>query len=397
MAAKTAKPVIDYPTTELGMLQAAIAEATERGDTEWAAFLIGKLPNFGGPSEIPAEEIKEQGNSNGDTSSRHQAKGNGLCTQKQLDLIIKLTKEKHGVDLLAEGNESLLEIPKNLTVKGASQAIDRLFKAPRYSGPALVQAADKTLVPAPVAEVAPVEVEADPVVLPGRYVVEGREVRVSQGKKGSQWFGTIFVRDIETDRNLRGAERLAVLKAIAADPAKCAREYTQLTGRCTCCTRELINAESIEASMGPICSGKFGRAYGFTILGEVYVEKPKRAKKAAAPVVIEDAPVVVQEEDRFKGHPIPTAAPVAEEATAPTRSISKGSGVSKAERVLAAVLAVGGAAKLDTYAGVTRVHGMVDGKQLLVTWDGVSFRYGAESTLDGKKFRNVSELLRLIA
>lgn len=393
MAAKTAKPVIDYPTTELGMLRAAIAEATERGDTEWAAFLTGKLPNFGGASEIPAEEIKEQGNSNGDTSSRHQAKGNGLTTPRQLEWLIKLHQEKLGINLLAEGNESLLAAVKNLTVKNASATMTRMFAMPRWEQVQAATAAQghtPIAADAPSTEVAPVEAPADPKVLPGRYVVEGKEIRVSQGKKGSQWFGTTFVREIESDRLLKGEARRAVLEAIAANPAECAREYTKLTGRCTCCTRELINAESIEASMGPICSGKFGRMYGVTILGETYVEKPKRAKKAAAPVVIEAEVLEGEIVEPIRALP---AAPVAE----PTRSIAKGTAATKAQKVMAALDAIGAKGSLAVSGETTVLTSMVDGKALQVTWDGVSFRYGADSTLGGKKFRNVSELLRLIA
>lgn len=391
MAAKTAKPVIDYPTTELGMLRAAIAEATERGDTEWAAFLTGKLPNFGGASEIPAEEIKEQGTSNGDNSSTHRPAYSPLASEKQVALIVKLTLERTGVNLELPERAEMLAATKNLLKKEASKTIDMLFSLPRF---AQVQAemrakgVEPIAADAPSTEVAPVE--ADPTVLPGRYVVEGREVRVSQGKKGSQWFGTIFVRDIETDRNLRGEERLAVLKAIAANPAECALAYTQLTGRCTSCTRELINAESIEAAMGPICSGKFGRTYGVTILGETYVEKPKRAKKAAAPVVIEAEVLEGEIVEPIRALP---AAPVAE----PTRSIAKGTAATKAQKVMAALDAIGAKGSLAVSGETTVLTSMVDGKALQVTWDGVSFRYGADSTLGGKKFRNVSELLRLIA
>jgi Family of unknown function (DUF6011) len=46
--------------------------------------------------------------------------------------------------------------------------------------------------------------------------------------------------------------------AAAADPHASARAYGQRTGTCSCCGRELTNAESIALSIGPICRDKFG-------------------------------------------------------------------------------------------------------------------------------------------
>ena len=44
----------------------------------------------------------------------------------------------------------------------------------------------------------------------------------------------------------------------ASDPHASAKAYGQRTGQCSCCGRELINAESIALSIGPICRNKFG-------------------------------------------------------------------------------------------------------------------------------------------
>ena len=46
--------------------------------------------------------------------------------------------------------------------------------------------------------------------------------------------------------------------AAASDPHTSAKAYGQRTGQCSCCGRELTNAESIALSIGPICSDKFG-------------------------------------------------------------------------------------------------------------------------------------------
>ena len=46
--------------------------------------------------------------------------------------------------------------------------------------------------------------------------------------------------------------------AVAADPATAAKAYGQRTGSCSCCGRELTNAESIALGIGPICASRFG-------------------------------------------------------------------------------------------------------------------------------------------
>lgn len=44
----------------------------------------------------------------------------------------------------------------------------------------------------------------------------------------------------------------------ASDPAKAAKAYGQRVGQCSCCGRELTNANSIELGIGPICAGRYG-------------------------------------------------------------------------------------------------------------------------------------------
>lgn len=385
MAAKTEALVKQYVSLSLAKLGLDYA-----GDDEFMAIIkkksalelsgniakLRRLEDFT-EDEQAAEAVtlveEERRNGSGNGASNWTKKGDDI-TEPQKALIIKLTIEKHGVDLEAEGNESLLEIVTKLKKKQATEAIDRLLKLPRHAGPALAKAEDGGL--------KPVETEDDPEVLPGRYVVDGLMVKVTQGKKGTQWFGKRFVREIESDRLLRGEERLNVLKAIMADPAKCALEYTALTGCCSNCNRTLTNSISIEEAMGPICSGRFGRAYGFTILGEVYVDKPKRARKVKPEAHAE----AVQEAE------VPQKV-----AGEPTRSIASGSAAKKAQKVLDALAAIGASGSLVVEGDTTTLTAMVDGKVLQVTWDGPSFRYGADSTLGGKRYRNVSELIRTIA
>lgn len=50
----------------------------------------------------------------------------------------------------------------------------------------------------------------------------------------------------------------ARLLEVAADPMGQAVLYGKLTGKCSCCGRELTNAQSIEAGIGPICAGNWG-------------------------------------------------------------------------------------------------------------------------------------------
>jgi hypothetical protein len=50
----------------------------------------------------------------------------------------------------------------------------------------------------------------------------------------------------------------AVLLEAASDPLTAAIRYGKETGSCSCCGRDLTNAQSIELGIGPICREKFG-------------------------------------------------------------------------------------------------------------------------------------------
>lgn len=84
--------------------------------------------------------------------------------------------------------------------------------------------------------------------------------------------GSIYVKDDETGdylgkvtedlrfKALRTAPEWAseALSRIARDPANAAVEYGRQTGRCSCCGRELTNADSIALGIGPICKDRWG-------------------------------------------------------------------------------------------------------------------------------------------
>lgn len=54
------------------------------------------------------------------------------------------------------------------------------------------------------------------------------------------------------------ADLAPTIAAAATDPESAAAAYGLQTGRCSCCGRELTNAESVGLGIGPICREKFG-------------------------------------------------------------------------------------------------------------------------------------------
>jgi hypothetical protein len=80
------------------------------------------------------------------------------------------------------------------------------------------------------------------------------------------WFGRIHTdgrwepsRKVSTNAidNITG-----VLEAFAADPEGVAAAHGKLTGKCCFCNRKLTDKRSTDVGYGPICAGKFGRAWG---------------------------------------------------------------------------------------------------------------------------------------
>lgn len=53
-------------------------------------------------------------------------------------------------------------------------------------------------------------------------------------------------------------DTLDALLRISRDPKEAAIKFGRVTGTCCCCGRELTNAESIKAGIGPICAGRWG-------------------------------------------------------------------------------------------------------------------------------------------
>jgi hypothetical protein len=53
-------------------------------------------------------------------------------------------------------------------------------------------------------------------------------------------------------------EASEAVQAAMADPLAAAVAYGRRTGQCSCCGRELTNAESVELGIGPICRERFG-------------------------------------------------------------------------------------------------------------------------------------------
>lgn len=70
--------------------------------------------------------------------------------------------------------------------------------------------------------------------------------------------GSLFLRhEVRTDEQRR-IEILDMLATIELNPLETAIAYSRETGKCACCNRELTNAESIAAGIGPICRDKWG-------------------------------------------------------------------------------------------------------------------------------------------
>jgi len=76
-------------------------------------------------------------------------------------------------------------------------------------------------------------------------------------KRDEDYLGKIadgkFTRSRDCD-----TETEAAIVAVCADPAAAAEAYGRMTGRCSCCGRELTNEESVARAIGPVCAAKWG-------------------------------------------------------------------------------------------------------------------------------------------
>lgn len=114
---------------------------------------------------------------------------------------------------------------------------------------------------------------------------EQHELRLSLAKEGGKNPGAVYVKrygayigkiaaDGTVDSMISEAHR-AVLTAIAADPAKAAKAYAALMGRCSFCALQLTDAGSVEVGYGPICAKHYGLPH--TALGSNAVQQIEAA------------------------------------------------------------------------------------------------------------------------
>jgi len=76
-------------------------------------------------------------------------------------------------------------------------------------------------------------------------------------KQGSEYLGKVTAGKFLATRGC-GDDRQAQVIEAAANPDAAAKAYGFRTGSCSCCGRELTNAESIRLGIGPICAEKYG-------------------------------------------------------------------------------------------------------------------------------------------
>lgn len=141
--------------------------------------------------------------------------------------------------LLAEREHSFEPDLSLFTTKQASDLISHLLAQPRVKSDA-------------------------PVVPAGRYAVrlDGEELaffRVDTPTKG-RWEGYTFVKQQAGSDYypVRGPRAAAVLASVAQDPRAASLRYGVELGSCGVCGRELTDAESRAAGIGPVCASRTG-------------------------------------------------------------------------------------------------------------------------------------------
>lgn len=75
--------------------------------------------------------------------------------------------------------------------------------------------------------------------------------------EGGQYLGKIAGGKFVCTRECKPEQSERIIAA-AADPEAAAVAFGKRTGSCSCCGRELTNAESIDRGIGPICAEKYG-------------------------------------------------------------------------------------------------------------------------------------------
>lgn len=103
----------------------------------------------------------------------------------------------------------------------------------------------------------------------GLYLAaNGREFKIYQASKHGKNAGALYVTCSDVYFGKIVGEKFMPAKACTAEdeadiylaietPLASAVAYGKLTGRCSCCNRELTNPESVELGIGPICRAKF--------------------------------------------------------------------------------------------------------------------------------------------
>ena len=85
----------------------------------------------------------------------------------------------------------------------------------------------------------------------------GRNAGAIYVKDGETYLGKVVEGRFTRSRDCNAELEQAIIAA-AADPEAAAAAYGLQTGTCSCCGRELTNAESVGLGIGPICREKFG-------------------------------------------------------------------------------------------------------------------------------------------
>jgi hypothetical protein len=94
-------------------------------------------------------------------------------------------------------------------------------------------------------------------------VLQGPNAGCLYVKDGSRYLGKIDqTGELRPAFGVSPEEVLEALLAAQEDPTAAAVAYGRETGSCSCCGRELTNAESIALGIGPICLEKLGGAWG---------------------------------------------------------------------------------------------------------------------------------------
>jgi len=81
---------------------------------------------------------------------------------------------------------------------------------------------------------------------------------VSESGYGSAKYGRIADGVFKPGRDLN-AEVIKLISGVAADPLAAGIAYAQVTASCSVCGRHLVNQDSVDAGLGPICAGRLNR------------------------------------------------------------------------------------------------------------------------------------------